>query len=305
MHQIGYGGGADIDHCDALILNNLFVNNSAPNGGGINFSDTFTELSLKGHNNYPKVFSGGSISDSPNQLVPIVENNTIIFNNSTDFGGGINSTGVQSKIINSILWGNTAAVGPQLWGTTLVTYSDIEGGYQGTGNMAEDPMFDDTTFYCINQHSLCVDAGNPDPMYNDVEDPQNPGYALLPARNTLRNDMGYFGGPNSLWSEWDILLSVDNDETKTGIPAEFTLSQNYPNPFNPSTTINYGITKRTFVELRIYDILGREVELLVNEEQDAGYYELDFNASKLSSGIYLYQIKAGNFIETKKMILLK
>ena len=89
------------------------------------------------------------------------------------------------------------------------------------------------------------------------------------------------------------------------LPETFALNQNYPNPFNPSTTIKYGIPERTFVGMRIYDILGREVEMLVNEELDAGYYEIDFNATKLSSGIYLYQLKAGDFIQTKKMILLK
>ncbi|MGB5894535.1 MAG: T9SS type A sorting domain-containing protein, partial [Ignavibacteriaceae bacterium] len=94
-------------------------------------------------------------------------------------------------------------------------------------------------------------------------------------------------------------------ETVNGVPAEFTLSQNYPNPFNPATTIKYGITERTFVELRIYDILGREVVLLVNEEQDAGYYKVIYNATKLASGIYFYRLQAGSFIKTKKMVLMK
>ena len=95
-----------------------------------------------------------------------------------------------------------------------------------------------------------------------------------------------------------------NNETDN-IPNNIVLNQNYPNPFNPSTTIKYGIPARSFVEIRMYDILGREVEILVNEELDAGYYETDFNAAKFSSGIYLYQLKAGEFIQTKKMILLK
>ncbi len=94
-------------------------------------------------------------------------------------------------------------------------------------------------------------------------------------------------------------------EDEIEIPISYKLFQNYPNPFNPRTTIKYGIPERTFVELRIYDILGREVELLVNGEQEAGYYEIEFNATKLSSGIYLYRLQAGNFIQTKKMVLLR
>jgi hypothetical protein len=89
------------------------------------------------------------------------------------------------------------------------------------------------------------------------------------------------------------------------IPAEFALYQNYPNPFNPSTTIQYSVKERASVELVLYDILGRQVVVLVNEEQDAGYYKINFNAGRLASGIYFYRIQAGNFIETKKMILLK
>ena len=89
------------------------------------------------------------------------------------------------------------------------------------------------------------------------------------------------------------------------IPFTYELHQNYPNPFNPNTTIKYEIPKRSFVELRVYDILGKEVTQVVNEEQEAGYYEINFNAANLSSGIYLCQLKAGSFIDTKKMILLK
>ena len=89
------------------------------------------------------------------------------------------------------------------------------------------------------------------------------------------------------------------------IPNAITLSQNYPNPFNPTTTIHYAIKERASVEIVLYDILGREVEVLVNEEQDAGYYKIDFNASRLASGIYFYRLQAGSFVETKKMVLLK
>ena len=87
--------------------------------------------------------------------------------------------------------------------------------------------------------------------------------------------------------------------------TEFSLEQNYPNPFNPTTSIKYAISSKQFAQLKIYDILGNEVTTLVNEEKPAGNYEVNFDASKFSSGVYFYQLKAGNFISTKKMILLR
>ena len=87
--------------------------------------------------------------------------------------------------------------------------------------------------------------------------------------------------------------------------AEYTLEQNYPNPFNPSTSIQYAIASRQFIQLKVYDFLGREVATLVNEEKSAGRYEVNFDARSLSSGIYFYNLQAGSFSETKKLILLK
>jgi Secretion system C-terminal sorting domain/Vault protein inter-alpha-trypsin domain len=92
---------------------------------------------------------------------------------------------------------------------------------------------------------------------------------------------------------------------EVGTPTVFSLEQNYPNPFNPSTTIKYQLPKAGFVTLRIYDILGREVVILVKENQNAGRYSVDFNASKLSSGIYIYELKSPDFTSCKKMILTK
>ncbi len=89
------------------------------------------------------------------------------------------------------------------------------------------------------------------------------------------------------------------------VPIEFALSQNFPNPFNPSTKIRYQLPNGTKVVIKIYNILGSEVMELVNEQKEAGIYEVDFNASSLSSGTYIYKISADNFVQTKKMILLK
>ncbi len=88
-------------------------------------------------------------------------------------------------------------------------------------------------------------------------------------------------------------------------PINFSLEQNYPNPFNPSTTITYQLPVNSQVVLKIYDMLGKEVATLVNGNQQAGSYHVQFDGSKFSSGVYFYRIEAGNFVETKKLILLK
>ena len=85
----------------------------------------------------------------------------------------------------------------------------------------------------------------------------------------------------------------------------FELEQNFPNPFNPSTRISYSVPNASFISLKVYDILGNEVAILVNEEKPAGNYQLDFNALTLTGGVYFYQLTSNSFVDTKKMILLK
>jgi hypothetical protein len=89
------------------------------------------------------------------------------------------------------------------------------------------------------------------------------------------------------------------------IPLEYSLEQNYPNPFNPSTTIKYSIPEDGFVKLAVYNMLGEEVAAIVNTTQKAGRYEVNFNASQLSSGVYVYRIEAANFTASKKLMLMK
>jgi len=88
-------------------------------------------------------------------------------------------------------------------------------------------------------------------------------------------------------------------------PNGFVLEQNYPNPFNPSTTIKYAVANKQFVSIKVFDVIGNEIATLVNEEKPAGTYEVEFNANQLSAGVYYYNIITENFVQTKKMILLK
>ncbi len=136
----------------------------------------------------------------------------------------------------------------------------------------------------------------------------------------IKNNYGWAVGGNGLILRTTNagLTWVENDDQK--LPSEYILEQNYPNPFNPSTTIKYQIpaqdrndklfvtrsgVEESFVTLKVYNILGREVATLVNKKQNPGNYQVEWNASNLPSGIYFYQLKAGDFTETKKMVLLR
>jgi hypothetical protein len=111
-------------------------------------------------------------------------------------------------------------------------------------------------------------------------------------------------GPYNVWSAAGCSGNITGIENNT-LPSEYSLSQNYPNPFNPSTTISYSIPKPGFVSIIVYDVLGKEAAVLVNEVKQAGNFIVDFNASKLSSGVYFYRINAGGFTAVKRMILMK
>lgn len=102
-----------------------------------------------------------------------------------------------------------------------------------------------------------------------------------------------------------IPTSVGEDKTENTLPKSFKLEQNYPNPFNPMSTIRYDIPKTSFVKISVYDILGREIKVLVDEEKNPGSYEVIFDAKELASGIYFYAIRSGEFTQIKKMILMK
>jgi hypothetical protein len=138
-----------------------------------------------------------------------------------------------------------------------------------------------------------------DPAYLDAAN----GDFTLPAKSvllTMSKTKGPIGDPR--WTKNAPQTAV---EKTTSLPTDFSLSQNYPNPFNPSTTIKFALAKESKVELKIYNLLGKEVNQLVNGVLAAGNYSYDFNAAKLSSGVYFYKLNTGNFVSVKKMILMK
>ena len=114
-------------------------------------------------------------------------------------------------------------------------------------------------------------------------------------RNTILNSIIYW---------FDTPTNVDN-EINRNIPAKYALDQNFPNPFNPSTTITYQIKDEGKVQIKLFDVLGREIKILVNETKQPGFYSFSYDAKNLNSGVYFYSIKVNDFMSTKKMILLK
>ncbi len=123
---------------------------------------------------------------------------------------------------------------------------------------------------------------------------------------TIAGDYIYAGvNDGAVWKRPLSEITSVSENNKSNLPDDFALFQNFPNPFNPSTKITYSLPKNAHVILKIYDVLGKEVTTLVNEEKSAGYYSMRFDGSKLSSGIYFYRIQAGNFVSTKKFVLMK
>ena len=101
-------------------------------------------------------------------------------------------------------------------------------------------------------------------------------------------------------------MSTHNEiEVEVRVLDKFTLEQNYPNPFNPTTTIGYVLQGKSNAKLTLLNSIGEEIAILVNEEQDKGYHKVEFDGANLSSGVYFYKLSAGNYVETKKMILMK
>jgi hypothetical protein len=117
---------------------------------------------------------------------------------------------------------------------------------------------------------------------------------------------GENGTEKGEWSEtWSFKTILYTNIEEDGIPLKTELMQNYPNPFNPSTELSYSLSKAGYVQIKVYNILGQLVAEIVNEIQSAGYYSVNFDASNLSSGVYIYQLKAGNRVDTKRMLLIK
>lgn len=308
------GGGIRCGDSDAKIINNIIMNNKGRYGAGIviNFAKCTIKNNIIAYNSGGEAYGGGGIwcySVGPT----IIENNNIyknVVNNNS--GGGIYVWNTQIHAKNNIVWENTQTSGGQIYlrgtaSSSTVEYSDVQDGMIGEGNIDSDPLFD-TLHFMLTSSSPCVDAGDTSSIYNDPKDTLNEEYALFPSLGTIRNDLGVYGGPDRMTFA-DFATSVNGSKKNSMKPTGFLLEQNYPNPFNPETEIRFRISELGFAELIVYDVLGREVGLLINKEMNPGNYTVEFNGNNLPSGIYFYELfvtgKNIKFSETKKMILLK
>ena len=347
----GVTGGAGLDISGhGRVINNIIKNNSASGsaiglGGGIVIYGAPGEQSIELSNNLIKSNSinnwGGGIEMHANAGLgsPVVtlKNNIIASNSAGQSGGGIYVDGGNYSLINNTITSNgggsneaiylEAGAGPLtfrlmnniIWnpaaGVEFNTTSNVSSSYNcvrdslaGTGNISANPLFvANDSLYRISNASPCIGAG--------VLSASIGGSTLLaptldflgnsrPRPSNTKPDLGAI--------ESDLSTGV-NEQTVVGFPISFALSQNYPNPFNPSTMINYQLAMNSFVTLRVFDILGRDVATLVNEQRLAGSYSVQWNAERFSSGVYFYKLEAhqkdgghaASFSETKKLLLLK
>jgi len=321
-NDASFGAGISCDTSSSpQIINNIIKNNQAvpfPGGDGC----------------------GGGIAILCNSQI-IINGNTIANNISysvTDngFGAGIYCENTSPLIINNEIIGNNGYIGfytygggifcknssPMIIRNIIVNNSSLSGAIHC--NYYSSPIIDSCIIINNNSDGVYSDFGsNPEIYYNDIYN--NTGFGVMNMDSTVlviagSNWWGDNSGPyhpilnlNGLGDEvsdnvdfepW--LIKVVN-EIEDGIiqASDYSLYQNYPNPFNPNTKIKYSMPKLSYVAIKVFDILGNEIETLVNEEKPNGIYEVDFNAKNLPSGVYFYRLQAGDFIETKKMVLLR
>ncbi|HFD05168.1 MAG TPA: T9SS type A sorting domain-containing protein, partial [Firmicutes bacterium] len=284
------GGGIYCRNSSNPSFTNVTIkDNSAGSGGGIYCYDSsnpnLTNVTITGNNSN---YKGGGIycTDSSNLNLTNV---TIAGNNADQNGGGIYYRYSSNLcLMNCILYNDL----PQevyfyeysFSNEITISYSDIQGGEEGIetngngilnwleGNIDEAPLFADALYH-LSPTSPCIDAGNPQNIYNDPEDPDNPGFALYPAMGTIYNDMGAYGGPNA--SEWMPPVSVEEDIFVESENCH--LYQNYPNPFNLSTTISFSTAENEEnAEISIYNLKGQKVKQF---SIDDGRFSIEWNGT--------------------------
>jgi hypothetical protein len=221
------GGAIRAGDSNPHILNNMILHNQGRYGAGIvlNYSGALIKNNIIAYNIGGEDFGGGGFWCYNNGEHPIIfENNTIVQNESDQGGGGLRIWSADATIMNTIVWGNTGSPAPSIMGSATVRYSNIQYGFAGEGNIEEEPMFESENLL-LSDDSPCIDAGNPDEMYNDPEDNGNPGFALFPSKGTLRNDMGAYGGPGTMEFP-DVITGIN-----LPVDANTDLTvQVYPNP---------------------------------------------------------------------------
>jgi Secretion system C-terminal sorting domain/Protein of unknown function (DUF1565) len=295
------GGGIRIGDGNPGIYGNVISFNQGRYGAGIvlNYTGCKIKNNIIFSNTGGQQYYGGSgiwISSNHTGTPKIIENNTIVGNYSSAVGGtgGVSIWSATDVFIrNNIVWDNFPAPQIKNIGSTLeVIYCDVEGGYTGTGNIDQDPFFTSQSFF-LNNSSSCIDAGDSAIIYNDINDPGNPGHALFPSKGLLRNDIGAYGGPYaSLFPSFATITGINE------INIENTVSI-FPNPFSVETTIKTK-TKLQNATFRMYNALGQETK----EINNISGQEIKIRRDNLQPGVYFIRLTQNNKIIAENKLLI-
>ncbi len=256
--------------------------------------------------------------------IPYTNIYCIALDSSRDLLAGTSSNGAFISMDGGSFWTQTGVSSPLIfYSVKAMGIDNQEGIFAGTdtsGAYSSNDLGDNwNSIPSISGKSVtCFLVNNPALYYAGTSDSgafisTDCGWSWHPANNGLmesgimsinvdQRGLVYAGTNKGLFRSNGITSHVDE---KSRFPSSFSLSQNFPNPFNPATVINYQLPANTFVTLKVYDVLGRLVETLLEERQTAGTHSATFKASGLSSGVYLYRLVAGRNVATKKMILIK
>jgi sugar lactone lactonase YvrE len=303
------GGGICMYGGNPYIINNIIKNNTALYGAGvvIDYSGCVFKNNIVAQNSGGQDYGGGGFWTIGNGTEAIIiENNTIVDNESELKGGAMYLWSTQLTARNNIIWGNTQSSGDQIFlydgANAEITYTDIEGGYTGEGNIDLLPQFADTNFILVST-SPCIDAGNPNVQFDDPEDPENPGQALWPSQGQLRNDMGAYGGPHSCLLQ-DVTIGIKNNQS----PFQELSVEVFPNPFSEFSRIS---VKGTFPgseqKIELMDIKGQVVKrfLKIHQNMELIWDGCDDNGHPLNPGLYVLRLLSGNQTQTKKVFLIR
>ncbi|MEP7168936.1 MAG: T9SS type A sorting domain-containing protein [Bacteroidota bacterium] len=295
------GGGIRVSDGNPIICSNIISFNQGRYGAGIvlNYTGCRITNNIIASNTGGQEFNGGSgiwIISNLAATPKVIVNNTMTNNSSTLTGGtgGILVWGATNVFIkNNIIWGNSPALQIKtISSAPAVTYSDIQGGFTGSGNTNLNPVFDSQSYF-LNSSSPCIDAGDSTSIYNDIEDTGNPGNALFPSKGLLRNDIGAYGGPcTSLFPLFQTATAINE------ITVNNTFINIFPNP--ASDFIYLPESNSKIIQVEFYNITGEKIRSQKINSNDEIIY-----TNKLAAGIYFIKFIASNglFFYSKVQIM--
>ncbi|MEB2296104.1 MAG: T9SS type A sorting domain-containing protein [Ignavibacteria bacterium] len=216
------------------------------------------------------------------------------------------NTGVYTQVTTASIQLMSLAFNPltnELWASSKVAIGQKDKIYKIDLTTGSAILIGETDFNVPTNDLAFDEAGV---LFGVIGSPTENGRIIIIDTST---GLGTLLGDTGFQDVRALAYTVNNptsvDDNNNSLPESFYLAQNYPNPFNPSTKISFRIAEPGIVSLKVFDILGNEVMSLVDEQKPAGLYEVKFDASSLTSGVYFYQLKSGNLVQTKKMVLLK